>query len=432
MIGMRFQTLEEWLAWQNSLNARKVDLGLERVGWVAEAMGLDRPPFPVVTVAGTNGKGSCVALLEAILGAAGYRVGAYTSPHILRYNERVRVAGLPLDDAQLCQAFARIDAARADVALTYFEFGTLAALERFRAAEVDIALLEVGMGGRLDATNVIDADVALVAALDVDHRDWLGADRETIAREKAGIFRSGRPAVCSDPVLPRSLVDHAARLGTPLHRIGQEFDWRCDGRGGWDWWCAASRRSTLPPPALHGEFQLRNAAGVLMVLELLGARFPVSQDDVRRGLQEVVLPGRFQVLPGPIEWILDVAHNPQAARSLAANLARRPCRGRTLAVVALLADKAIEEVAAALDSAVDQWLVAGFDGTRGLPASELAARIGAGAIRAPLSHHADVAQALAQARAQARPGDRIVVFGSFHTVEAALRHFGEQPGAGAG
>ncbi len=429
---MRFEALDEWLAWQDSLHPRKIDLSLDRVGRVAGALGLERPPFPVVTVAGTNGKGSCVALLEAVLSVAGYRVGAYTSPHLLRYNERVRVAGAALDDTQLCRAFARIDDARGDTALTYFEFGTLAALDRFRAARVDLALLEVGMGGRLDATNVVDAEVALVAALGVDHRDWLGPDRESIAREKAGIFRPGRPAVCADPEPPESLVQYAARLGTPLYRIGREFDFRLDGAGSWEWECGMRRRRALPPPALQGEFQVRNAAAALMTLELLAERFPVTQDEVRRGLQEVRLPGRFQVIPGPVEYILDVAHNPQAAQSLAANLARRPCRGRTLAVVALLSDKEIEAVAAAVDCVVDRWLAAGLDGPRTLPAAEFAARIRAAPVRAPLSVHPSVAEALAHADAQARPGDRIVVFGSFRTVEAALRHLDIRASARAG
>ncbi len=428
---MRFHTLDQWLAWQDTLHARKIDLGLERVGWVAEAMGLDRPPFPAVTVAGTNGKGSCVALLEAILQAAGYRVGAYTSPHLLRYNERVRIAGAAVGDEDLCRAFARVDDARGDVALTYFEFGTLAALERFRAAQVDIALLEVGMGGRLDATNVVDAEVALVAAIDVDHREWLGPDRESIGREKAGIFRPGRPAVCADPDPPASLLAHAAALDTPLYRIGREFDWHA-AADGWEWRCDTRRRRALPPPALHGEFQLRNAAAVLMVLELLARAFPVTQDEVRRGLQEVSLPGRFQVIPGAVEHILDVAHNPQAARSLAANLQRRPCTGRTLAVAALLADKDVEAVAAALDPVVDRWFLAGLDGPRALAAADLARRIRAAAVRGPVAADPDVARALARAQRAADAGDRIVVFGSFHTVEAALRRLETGPAARTG
>ncbi|HQU15527.1 MAG: bifunctional tetrahydrofolate synthase/dihydrofolate synthase [Chromatiales bacterium 21-64-14] len=417
---MGFQTLDEWLAWQEGLHARRVDLGLERVGWVAEAMGLDHPSYRVVTVAGTNGKGSCVALLHSTLSAAGYRVGAYTSPHLLRYNERVRVGGAVASDAQLCRAFARIDDARRDVALTYFEYGTLAALDVFREAQVDIALLEVGMGGRLDATNVVDADVAVVAALAVDHVDWLGPDRETIAREKAGIFRPRRPAVCGDPDPPRSLLAHAAGLSTPLYRVGVDFDYRSAPES-WEWHCGSRRRGALPFPALTGEFQLRNAAAVLMALELLADHFPVSQDDVRRGLQEVQLAGRFQVIPGPVERILDVAHNPQAAEALAANLARRPCGGRTLAVVALLGDKDIEGVVVALDLMVHRWLVADLPGPRAVPVAELASRIRRAGVRGGVSTHPGVEDALERAQVEAQPGDRIVIFGSFRTVEEALR-----------
>lgn len=416
---MRFDTLNEWLAWQETLHTREIDLGLERVARVLERLGKTHPPYTVLTVGGTNGKGSCVAMLEAILGAAGYRVATYTSPHLLRYNERVRICGQEVDDAALCRAFARVDQARGDISLTYFEFGTLAALDIFHDAGLDVAILEVGLGGRLDAVNVVDADVALITSVDLDHLDWLGPDRESIGREKAGIFRAGHPVVCGDPDPPSSLTEHARTLGAPLYRIGQDFDYAQDAVG-WHWWSGGTRRDALPRPSLLGDFQLQNAAAVLMALELVRDALPVGQNEVRRGLGEVRLPGRFQVLPGPVERILDVAHNPHGAAALARALRQRPGPGRTLAVVAILGDKDVEAVARCMQPVVDAWYVAGLTLPRGQSGAALAARLAAAIPDAPISVWERVHEAYAAALREARSGDRIVVFGSFHTVAEVL------------
>ncbi|HHH49168.1 MAG TPA: bifunctional tetrahydrofolate synthase/dihydrofolate synthase [Gammaproteobacteria bacterium] len=411
---MAFQTLNDWLHWQESLHPSEIELGLERVRAVLEHMGLADPDFTVVTVAGTNGKGSSVAMLESILLAAGYRVGSYTSPHLLRYNERVRVQGEPVADGELCDSFARIDAARGDISLTYFEFGTLAAIDCLQRRGVEIAVLEVGLGGRLDAVNVLDADVALITPVDVDHVAWLGNDREAIGLEKAGIMRAGRPVVVSDPQPPRSVLARAGELGAPLALVGRDYHYQAQGDQ-WRWVAAEQSRNALPLPALRGDFQLANAAGVLMVLARLGEQFPVSQQAVRSGLLAVQLPGRFQVLPGRPVQILDVAHNPHSARALAQNLARQPCPGRTRAVLAMLDDKDIAATVAGLRMRVDDWYLASLDVPRGASAARLREALGGVG-----QCFDDVVSARAAALAAADDGDRIVIFGSFHTVAAAL------------
>lgn len=415
---MRFTTLADWLAWQETLHPSAIDMGLERVAEVLRRLQLEHPPGVVITVGGTNGKGSTVALLEAILRAAGYRVGAYTSPHLLRYNERIRIDGAEVADAALCASFERIDRARDDISLTYFEFGTLAAIDLFRQAAVDVAIMEVGMGGRLDAVNVLDPDVALVTTVDLDHAQWLGETREAIGFEKAGIYRAGRPAIFGSADAPRSLLAHARDIGAHLLRFGHDFGYQAQG-GQWRWWGPQQQRDALPLPALRGHSQLQNAAGALMALAAVGQRLPVDQQAIRRGLLTVALPGRFQVLPGPVTHVLDVAHNPQAAAELAANLRQMPCGGRTLAVCAMLADKDMAAVVAQLKDVVDDWYPAGLGPPRGASAGQMAAALAQAGISAhPACPHA--VTALAAAQAVAVPGDRIVIFGSFHTVAEAL------------
>jgi dihydrofolate synthase/folylpolyglutamate synthase len=443
---MRFDTLAGWLAWLERLHPRSIDLGLERVRRVAAAMGLSAAlPFPVVTVAGTNGKGSSAALLEAILTAAGYRIAVYTSPHLLRYNERVRVAGREATDMQLCQAFERVDRARGETSLTYFEFGTLAALDYFVHERPDAAVLEVGLGGRLDAVNLIDSDVALVTSIGIDHTEWLGPDRESIAAEKAGIFRRGRPAVCSDPDPPRSLLAAAAVLGVRLHVAGREFGFAPEpsipepsvpeppgpeaGRT-WSWWSDGHRLAGLPAPALAGRFQYQNAAGVLMALDLLGRSLPVTRAAIAQGLQGVALPGRFQQWEGGgVTCLADVAHNADGARVLAQTLADRPVPGRTRAVAAILGDKDIEGMIAALAAVVDEWYVAALAVERAAPIGRLRDAVATHAPRAALHVRADVASAWQAARAASSPGDRVIGFGSFYTVGEILRlQSGSVPG----
>jgi len=417
MPNPRFASLDDWLHWQETLHPRTIELGLERVRAVLRRLQPAPPSHIVITVGGTNGKGSCVALLEAMLRAAGYRVGTYTSPHLLRYNERIRVNGAEADDASICQAFARIDAARGDHSLTYFEFGTLAALELFRDAAVEVAVLEVGLGGRLDAVNIVDADAALVVSVGIDHIDWLGPDRDSIGYEKAGIFRPGRPAICADPDPPPRLLDHAQHLGALFQRVGRDYGFARTGQT-WRWWSKEMQLGDLPPPALAGAQQLGNAAAALATLFSLRHRLPVQPDAICTGLLRARLPGRFQVIPGRVEWILDVAHNPHSAAVLADNLRERPCSGRTVAIIGLLADKDASGVIQALAGSVDQWYATTLAGPRGRSGAELAALLWATGARA--TAHDDVIDACRAARLAASPDDRIVVLGSFHTVAPAL------------
>jgi dihydrofolate synthase / folylpolyglutamate synthase len=408
--------LAGWLAYIEQQHPQTIALGLERVGRVRDAMGL-APAVPVITVAGTNGKGSTCAMLEAILTAAGYRVGLYTSPHLLRYNERVRIAGREAEDAELAAAFARVEAARigsGEIRLTYFEFGTLAAVDLFLRSAVDVLVLEVGMGGRLDAVNVFDADCAIVTSVGLDHMDYLGGTREAIGYEKAGIFRAGRPAVLADPAPPASVPAHAQAIGAKLLCIGQDFGYE-SGHGQWAYWGPAGRHSALPRPALHGAIQLQNASAALAALDSLRERLPLDAEALHRGLAGVELRGRFQRLPGPPELVLDVGHNPQAAAVLAQNLSQLPPCFATAAVFGMLRDKDIAGVVQLLAGQVDRWYVCTLALARGAQASELAQvlrQAGVDAVR----EFENPAQAYAAACSDAAENDRIIVFGSFHTV----------------
>ena len=416
---MRFETLDAWLSWQESLHPTEIELGLERVHAVLQRLGLGQFACPVITVAGTNGKGSSVAMLEAIYIAAGYRVGTYTSPHLLNYNERVRINGEPVDDQALCDAFERIDQTRDETSLTYFEFGTLAAIEIFANANLDVVIMEVGLGGRLDAVNVLDADVALITPIALDHADWLGNDRETIGREKAGIMRAGRPVVCGDTDPPVSVQQMAESLGATLYQAGRDFSWQVQGEQ-WRWRGSERVRDALPEPALRGRFQLDNAAAALMVTELLIGRLPLSQAHVREGLANVKVLGRFQVLTGDVPLILDVAHNPQAAEALAANLAARPMPGQIFAVTAMMADKEIEAIFGALAGVVDHWYLTSVDLPRAAKAEALATALQQVGAQAEYELSASVTGALKALEGRVRPNDRVVVFGSFYTVAEVL------------
>lgn len=410
-------TLADWLSHLESLHPKTIALGLERVDAVRNRLNLT-PDFPVIIVGGTNGKGSVCAMLEAMLHAAGYKVGLYTSPHLLHYNERVRIAKQPVSDDELCNSFAAIEAARGEVALTYFEFGTLAAMQSFIAHQVDVAILEVGLGGRLDAVNVFDADCAVVTSIDLDHMDYLGDTREKIAAEKAGIFRAGKPAIFGDPDMPQAIADAAQRCGAGLQRLGADFNIRQDVQQ-WSYY-GRSQRHALPLPALRGVFQLNNAGTVLAVLDALHAELPVNMDAVRRGLVEVELAGRFQVMPGRPQIILDVAHNPHAARSLAANLRSMPHAAQTWAVCAMLKDKDMAGVVAALKDQVSVWLPGGINAPRGASAAELAAVVREQAPDTCITSFATVTAALQHACKAANENDRIIAFGSFYTVAEAM------------
>jgi len=412
-------TLADWLAHIERVHPGAVELGLERVRTVADALHL-APAFPLITVGGTNGKGSVCAMLEAVLNAAGYRVGLYTSPHLTRYNERVRIGTREAGDADLARAFAAVEAARGTVTLTYFEFGTLAAMWLFCEQRLDAAVLEVGLGGRLDAVNVFDPDCAVVVSVDLDHQDYLGHDREAIGFEKAGIFRAGRPAICADDAPPESLVRHAAEIGARLLLAGRDFGYERRGAG-WDYRGPRGRLNALPHPALRGTVQLANAAAAITALEVMRERLPVAANDVRAGLLRVELAGRFQVLPGRPAVILDVGHNPHAARVLAESLATHARGGRTLAVFAMLKDKDIAGVAAAVRDRVDHWFVAPIAATRGADAALVSAALARAGVTQAVTRCDSVEQACAQACDLATENDRILVFGSFHTVAAAMQ-----------
>ncbi|MBI3222421.1 MAG: bifunctional tetrahydrofolate synthase/dihydrofolate synthase [Nitrosomonadales bacterium] len=410
--------LADWLSYLESLHPKIIALGLERVAEVKQRLNLE-PDFPVIVVGGTNGKGSVCAMLEAILYAAGYKVGCYTSPHLLHYNERVRIAKQQVSDAELCASFEQIERARGDTSLTYFEFGTLAAMQCFIEHKIDVAILEVGLGGRLDAVNVFDADCAVVASVDIDHTDYLGDTREAIAFEKAGIFRAGRVAICADSDVPQALRDHAQQIGAELWCIGSEFGFT-PHQGQWDYRSRVGARNALPHPALRGAFQLHNASAVLAVLDALKDKLPVDMAAVRRGLAEVQLAGRFQFVPGKPQLILDVAHNPHAAGSLARNLASLP-PARTFAVFAMLKDKDMAGVVQALEPYIDAWLVAGIDAPRGATAEELAQVLKQQRVRGEIKICENITAALRDAYNAAGENDRIAAFGSFYTVGEVMQ-----------
>lgn len=415
LVSPRFSSLQQWLTWQETLHPSAIDLGLERVARVADRLDCRTPAPVVIGVAGTNGKGSCVAMLEAILLRAGYRVGAYTSPHLYCYNERIRLDGKPVADQTLCDLFARVDAARAGDTLTYFEFGTLAALDLMSRQGLDVALLEVGLGGRLDAVNIVDADVALITSIGIDHTDWLGPDRADIAREKAGIMRSGRPAVCGDSDPPASLAAEADRIGAALIQFNRDFTFSQTGHQ-WNWQGRRHELRDLPLPVLPGSHQLTNAASVLCVLEALEPRLRVTREAIEAGLRRVHLPGRVQHIGGPVEQVLDVSHNAQAAQALANVLNKAPAAGHRYLVLGMMRDKDVRSFVQPLRPCVDTWYATGLQVARASPVETLAAGIRDQVDGQPVVTCANMQETLAALTAVVEPGDRIVVCGSFYTV----------------
>lgn len=412
---MRFSDLDSWLRWLESLHPREIELGLERLRPVHARLIPKPPECRVITVAGTNGKGSCVAVAEAVGIASGLRVGAYTSPHLYRYNERVRLDGRPVDDLRLMEAFQSVDNARRGVPLTYFEFGTLAALQIFFEARLDLVILEVGLGGRLDAVNIVDPDVAVITSVGLDHQAWLGMDRETIGAEKAGIVRAGRPLVLGEPDPPGSVLRIAEERNAVVDALNR--DWFLDLAD--DGWCLRDRESRLgllPYGPLRSAL-VRNAGSALRALQWLG-HCP-DRDIIGQAVGTLELPGRLQRFPGSVEWIVDLAHNTQGAQLLAETLKSEKCSGRTRAVFGMLADKDIGGVAAIMAPFVDEWLIAGVGTSRGASADEVAAQVGgAGAGRIEICR--DVPDACERARQRSANGDRVVVFGSFFVVGPAL------------
>ncbi|HUL92294.1 MAG TPA: bifunctional tetrahydrofolate synthase/dihydrofolate synthase [Burkholderiales bacterium] len=415
------RSLADWLEYIERIHPKSIELGLERAAKVRDALGKSSSAV-LFTVAGTNGKGSTCAMLESILLAAGYKVGLYTSPHLLRYNERVRLDGAPVGDERLCAAFESVERARGGVTLTYFEFGTLAAWEIFTAQPLDAVILEVGLGGRLDAVNIFDSDCALLTSVDFDHMDYLGNTRERIGWEKAGIFRAGKPAVVADPDPPRSVIEHAKSLGALLRLIGRDFGFRQQGQQ-WMYWGKSGRRGGLAAPALRGERQLLNAAAALAALDEIRSRLPVSMQDVRGGLARVELPGRFQVLPGRPTVVLDVAHNPQAAGVLAENLGSMGYYPDTYAVFGMLKDKDIAAVCRALKDRFSAWFAADLSVPRGASADRLGDALREAGASGEIARFASPRDAYAAARKRAGENDRIVVFGSFHTVAEVMQGF---------
>ncbi|NPC57328.1 bifunctional tetrahydrofolate synthase/dihydrofolate synthase [Caenimonas soli] len=415
------ETLQDWLAHCESLHPKTIEMGLERVQAVATRMGL-RFDCPVITVAGTNGKGSTCAMLEAIALQAGYRPGVYTSPHLVHFEERCRIHGEIVAQQDLVPHFERVEAARQGVTLTYFEFTTLAIMGLMAASGLDLAILEVGLGGRLDAVNIVDADCAVITSIDLDHMDYLGPDRESIGREKAGIMRTGRPVIVSDPVAPQSVLDRAVEIGADLWTLGRDFNFSGDKQQ-WAWAGRGRRYSGLAYPALRGANQLINASGALAALEALRQSVPVTAQAVRNGLAMVELPGRFQIVPGQPALVLDVAHNPHSVAALAANLDAMGFYPTTHGVFGAMADKDLGPMLAKVGPLIDRWYFTDLPTPRAESAAHLLAKWQAQNKRTDVgaSTHGDPMEALRAAVAAADPADRIVVFGSFYTVGGVLK-----------
>ncbi len=417
------RTKEAWLSYLETCHPKTIDLGLQRIRVVAERLNVLHFNYPIITVAGTNGKGSCVALMQAILTAAGYRVGAYTSPHLIDYNERIQIVGKYVSDDALCEAFQRIEKERGEISLTYFEFATLAALLLFKQVPLDVIILEVGLGGRLDAVNCVDADIAVISMIDLDHMEWLGYTREQIAKEKAGIMRPNKPCVFGDFIDSASVAKQAALLNTTLYRQGQQFDYKKQ-LSTWTWQSQQQTLMNLPLPGID----LQNAATVLQVIELLANKFFITRSAIEKGLKSVFLRGRFQKIETAenltaksIQLILDVAHNPAGGRCLAKRLAKEPCNGKTYAVVGMLADKDITQTLAPLVDLIDKWYLADLAASRGAMAIQLHSCL------LNLNQHASSIYSLSspvlavqKAYQAAQKGDRILIFGSFHTVGLVL------------
>jgi dihydrofolate synthase/folylpolyglutamate synthase len=419
-------TLADWLSLLETRHPKAIDMGLARVSQVKTQLGLDFE-CPVITVAGTNGKGSTCAMLESVYRHAGYRVGLYTSPHFIDFNERARIDGVPASDAQLVSAFNQVEAARGDVSLTYFEFTTLAIAKLLADTKPDVAILEVGLGGRLDAVNTIDADVGIVTSVDIDHTEYLGNTREEIGFEKAGIYRAGKTAICGDPMPPKSLIAHAEAIGADLWLMGRDFNYQGDKQQ-WGYGGRTMRRNSLAYPSLRGANQLLNASAALAALEALKDRLPVGAQEVRTGLATVELPGRFQVLPGQPLVILDVAHNPHAAAVLAQNLDNMGFHPYTYAVFGSMQDKDIDGVIAHLKGKIDHWCVTDLPLPRAAKASMLKDKLLDAGVEpefkpdaaCTITEFATPAEAYKNALSRASENDRIVVFGSFYTVAGVI------------
>ena len=410
------RTLPEWLDWQEKLHLSSIDLGLDRIRVVAERLNLLKLPFPVITVAGTNGKGSTVAFLHAILSAQSYKTGSYTTPHIVDYNERIAVAGESLADEVICRAFEAIDDARGDISLTYFEFGTLAAVWCFVEQHVDVGILEVGLGGRLDAVNLWGADLALITTIAIDHVDWLGDDRETIGREKAGIMRAGKPVVCGEPSPPAVISIVAEELGAQLLQYTQDYSYQIEADC-WQWEGLGLSYKNLPLPSLQGDYQVQNAAMVIAGLSRLN--FNINEISIHKGLQSAYVAGRLQKLQNSPEILLDVAHNAQAAGQLAKYLQKSKIKGKTRAIFSILCDKDVESVVLSMRSVIDEWHLVSLDDSRAIPVEQLKSQLKQLNVEVVMTYR-DFVSILNYVKSQSSPNDRVVIFGSFLVVSGVI------------
>ncbi len=416
---MHFDSLQGWLDWQESYHPRVIDLGLERAASVYRALALKTNKPVTITVAGTNGKGSCIAFLDAMLRASGYRVGAYTSPHILKYNERIKVDGKSVDDTQICQAFERIETVRNNTSLSYFEFSTLAALDIFSRAELDVQLLEVGLGGRLDAVNIVDPDVAIITSICIDHCDWLGETREAIGREKAGIYRSGVPAVIGDPSPPDSLSQCALAEDVPLFCLGEEFDYQ-QHQQSWTWIGDSASLQQLPQPALPGDHQYGNASTVIQALQLIDELLPVTDAAIKQGLSSVKLSGRYQYIDADVPVLLDVAHNPMAAKKLAEYLAQAFTNKKIHAVFSMMKDKDLKGVIEVMKPMVFDWYLSPLKNPRTASQEMVKLAFSECAVSSVHSGFADFSETYSACVQNADSNDLIVIFGSFFLVSEYL------------
>ncbi len=416
---MKYKTLDDWLAWQTTLHAREIELGLERIESVARTLNLIDCPFPVITVAGTNGKGSVVAMLSSILHHAGYKVGTYTSPHIVHYNERIRIGLRCVQDDQLCRSFEKINEARNGTSLSFFEFATLTALDLFHENKIDVAVLEVGLGGRLDATNIIDNDLAFVTSIGLDHTEWLGNTREAIGYEKSGIFRPDTPAICGDIDAPKSIAETAQKINARLFQINTDFSYKV-AKTSWSFYTQGYELQGLPWPNLSGAVQIRNASSVIMGLHCLKDRLPLSADAIETGLREVTLEGRFQRIVKNCEIILDVAHNFDSAKILSENLTALPRPEKTIAVFAVLSDKDVDGIVSVMHSHIDDWYISQVNSHRRMEVSKVEQSLMKQSSETSVKIFETVEQAYLQAQMDASKGDRIIVFGSIYTVSEVL------------
>lgn len=423
------KSLADWLSWQETLHLSEIDLGLDRIREVAKKLDLCSPTFPIITVGGTNGKGSSVALFESILKAQGYKTGSYTSPHLIDYNERIKLNSTNTRDELIINAFEEIDKARGAISLTYFEFGTLAAMLIFTQQKVDIAILEVGLGGRLDASNLWDTSLAIITSIGIDHVDWLGDDREVIAVEKSGIMRRNIPVICGDLDPPHAILKEAKRIGAQLYQINNDFSYQKNTNNSWNWE-GLNNFYTLPLPALAGEFQLNNSATVIAGLMAINNLLKIDINNIKQGLKYASIVGRLQTIHQRPEWLMDVAHNPHAAKQLAKHLNSNPVTGKTIALFSMLKDKDIDQVISIMSSNIDQWHIVELEGLRSTHINNLEKAISKQSPDKTVKTHQSFLDACKSLKSTSNLQDRVVAFGSFLVVSEVINAYHQIDGLG--